>query len=261
MLKILYISLLVFVSLVVHSSADAKDVCVGDCASCHMLSVKEAEELLKKTGGTVKSIKQAPIRGMFELFMEKDGKQGIIYIDYAKKNFMQGFIVNFETLKKISAHDSELPQPKQTGFADLKSIPTENAFVMGNPLGTKKLYIFTDPESFYCRQQHVELIKLEKIAPDLAIYVLLYPLPMNPGGYDKSRSVLTLKKRTVLDMVFAGGEAPVVGTKDAAVAVDGNINYARRNGIFITPSFILPDGRVVQGLQDAEKLKKLVEDK
>lgn len=261
MTKTFYILLFVLVSLAVYSSANAKELCVGDCTSCHKLSVKEAEELLKKTGGTVKSIKPAPIRGMFELFMEKDGKQGIIYIDYAKKNFMQGFIVNFESLKKISAHDAELPQPKLAGFADTKTIPTENAIVMGNPLGSKKLYIFTDPENSYCRQQHDELIKLEKIATDTAIYVMLYPLPMNPGGYDKSRSVLTFKKRSVLDLVFAGGEAPVVGTKDAAVAVDGNINYARRNGIFLTPSIILPDGRVVQGLQDAEALKKLVEDK
>jgi thiol:disulfide interchange protein DsbC len=259
MLKILYILLIIVVSVMAQVPAYAKDGCAGDCTSCHKLSIKEAEELVKKTGGTVTSIKQAPIKGMFELFMEKDGRQGIIYVDFAKKNFMQGFIVNFESLKKVSAHDMELPQPKQTTYADPKTIPFENAFVMGNPQGTRKLYVFTDPDCPYCRQLHVELKKLEKIAPDVSIYVMLYPLPMHPAAYDKSRSILTHKKRDILDKAFEGGDLPGIGTKDGAFAVDGNINYARRNMIMLTPSIILSDGRVFNGFRDAEELKKLLE--
>jgi thiol:disulfide interchange protein DsbC len=246
------------VSVVVYSPANAKDGCAGECASCHKLTKNEAQELLKKTGGTVTSIKQAPIRGMFELFMEKDGKQGVIYIDYAKKNFMQGFIVNFETLKKVSAHDMELPQPKQTTYADPKTIPIENAFVMGNPQGAKKIYVFTDPDCPYCRQLHVELKKLTKLVPDLALFIMLYPLPIHHDAYDKSRAILTFKNQIILDKAFKGVALPAIGTKDGSKELNEIINYARRTGISITPSIVLQDGRVISGFKSAEELKDIL---
>ncbi len=261
MRNVLFIILLILVSSMVHRNASANDGCAGDCTSCHKLSTMEAENLLKKTGGTVKSIKHAPISGMFELLMEKNGKQGVIFIDYAKKNFMQGFIVNFETLTKISAYDKELQQPKLISYADPGSIPVENAFVMGNSQGSKKIFVFTDPDCHYCRQLHLELNKLEKIAPDVTINVMLYPLPINPVAYDKSRSILTHKKRILLDKAFDGGDLPGVGTKDSKDAVDTIINYAKRNSILVTPSIIFSDGSVLQGFLKAEELKQIIDGK
>jgi len=259
MQKVLYITLFVFLSVVAHSSASSKDGCIGECASCHKLSIQESEELLKKTGGTVTSIKQAPISGLFELLMEKDGKKGVIYIDYAKKNFMQGFIVNFETLKKVSAHDKELPQPKLVTHADPGAIPVENAIIMGNPQGSKKMYVFTDPDCPYCRQLHVELKKLEKIAPDITINVLPYPLPTHPEAFDKSRAILTFKNRSMLDKAFDGAALPAVGTKDGIKALNEIMNYARRNGISVTPSIVLSDGTVLSGYRSAEELKNMLD--
>ncbi len=258
MLKALCIVLFVLVSIMAHSPCNAKDGCAGECTSCHNLSVKEASDLLKKTGGTVKSIKQAPITGMFELLMEKDGKQGIIYIDYAKKNFMQGFIVNFDSLKKVSAHDAELPQLKQATTVDPKTIPTGNAIVMGNLQGTKKIYVFTDPDCPYCRQLHIELKKLTQLLPDLAIYILLYPLPMHPEAYDKSRVILTLNNKIALDNAFKGITPQSVGAEDSSNELNEIINYARRNGITATPSIILSDGSVQSGFKTAEELKNMV---
>lgn len=255
MMKILHIWLIILILLVAHVPANAKDGCVGECASCHKLSKNEAQEMLKKTGGTVTSIKQAPIKGIFELFMEKDGKQGIIYIDYAKKNFMQGFIVNFESLKKVSAHDLELPQAKQITFVDPKSLPVVNAIVMGNPQGAQKIYVFTDPDCPYCRQLHVELKKLTKLVPDLTIYILLYPLPMHPNAFDKSRAILTFKNQVILDKAFNEVALPAIGTKDGSNELNEIMNYARRTGITVTPSIVLQDGYVLSGFKSAEELK------
>ncbi|MEI6305948.1 MAG: DsbC family protein [Deltaproteobacteria bacterium] len=258
MLKLLYISLIASVLAVAYTPAEAREGCVGECASCHKLSTKEAEELLKKTGGTVKSIKTAPIKGMYELLMEKDGKQGLIFIDYAKKNLMQGFIVNFETLKKVSAHDEELQRNKQASHVDPKTIPVESAVVMGNPQGAKKLYVFTDPDCPYCRQLHLELKKLTKIQPDLAIFIMLYPLPIHPDAYDKSRAILTFKNQSTLDNAFNGITLLAVGTKDGSRELNEIMIFARRNGITATPSIVLPDGSVLSGFKSAEELNKLL---
>jgi thiol:disulfide interchange protein DsbC len=234
----------------------------SDCTSCHTLSVKEASELLKPTGGTVKTIKYAPIKGMYELLVEKDGKQGLIYIDFAKRHFMQGLIIDFETLKPVTAHTpQELPQPKQPANIDVKTIPLENAIVMGNPNGARKIYVFTDPDCPYCRKFHAELKTLAKIAPDVAIYIMLYPLPMHPGAFDKSRAILESKSLDVLDNAFEGKDVAKPVKEESKTRIDDNIKYGISREIAGTPTIVMPDGKIVVGGREAESLKKMLEGK
>lgn len=232
----------------------------SDCTSCHTLSVKEASELLKPTGGTVKSIKYSPIKGMYELLMEKDGRQGLIFIDFAKKHLMQGFMIDLATLQPVTAHTKqELPQQKQPTKLDVKTIPLENSIVMGNPNGAKKIYVFTDPDCPYCRKFHAELKKLAQIAPDVAIYIMPYPLPMHPGAYDKARAILESKSRDVLDEAFEGKDVPKPTKEESKARIDANIKFGNANGITGTPTFVLPDGKIEVGGRDAESLKKMLE--
>jgi thiol:disulfide interchange protein DsbC len=230
----------------------------SDCTSCHTLSSTEAAGLLKATGGTVKSIKQAPIKGMFEVLMEKEGRQGIIYIDYAKKHLMQGLAIDLATLQPVSAHVPEQSQQKQVTSLDTKTIPLENSIVMGNPKGAKKLYVFSDPDCPYCRKFHAELKALAKVAPDVAIYVVPFPLAMHPGAYDKARAILEAKSQDVLDKAFEGKEVPKPATDASKAQVDANIKFGNANGITGTPTMVMPDGKIVVGGRDAEALKALI---
>lgn len=233
----------------------------SDCASCHTLTKEEAGELLKNTGGVVRSVKPAPVKGMFELLMEKDGKQGLIYIDFSKKYLLQGFIVDFEKLQTVASHTDELPKLNQPTSVDLQGIPAKNAVVMGNPKSGNKIYVFTDPDCSYCRKMHTELKKLVKLVPDLAVYVMLYPLPAHPEAYDKSRAVVTFKKQDVLDKAFNGKALPAIGTMDGVSEIGEILNYARRNGIVATPTVVLQDGTLVTGFKAAEELKVLLNGK
>ena len=262
MLKVL-VSVIAFVALFTTPLfAMDKDGHGSDCTSCHKLSIKEASELLKATGGTVKSIKDSPVKGMFELLMEKDGRQGLIYIDYAKKHLMQGVMIDLATLQPVTAHtQKELPQQKQPAPLDVKTIPLENSIVMGNQGGAKKIYVFTDPDCPFCRKFHSELKTLEKIAPDVAIYVMLYPLPMHPGAYDKARAILESKNRDVLDQAFDGKDVQTPAKDESKTRIDANIKYGNANGISGTPTFVMPDGKIVVGGKDAETLKKMLEAK
>lgn len=259
MLNRLTITLSIIALAALPSLATATERHGSDCASCHTLSDKEAAGLLGKIGGSIKSIKQAPVKGLFELLMEKDGKQGILYLDYGKKNLLQGMVFSLETLQPVSAH--ELPKPKQITSVDPQTIPVENAVVMGNPKGTKRLYVFTDPDCPYCRKMHAELKKLEKIAPDVAIHVMLYPLPMHPGAYDKSRAVLESKDSAVLDKAFDGKDVPKPTREESKARIDANIRFANANGISGTPTLVMPNGQVIVGMRDAETLKGMLEGK
>lgn len=233
----------------------------GDCASCHKLTEKEATELLKKTGGTVASVKQAPVKGFFELLVERDGQKGIIFLDYSKKHLIQGMVFNLEKLEPVSAHKLDFLQPKQQTSVDVNSIPTKHAVIMGNPKGTKKLYVFSDPDCPYCIKGHVELKKLARIAPDVAIHIMLYPLPMHPGAYDKARAVVESQDLAILDKAFEGKEVPRPSKESSKAAIDEIIKFANANGISGTPTIIMPDGKIEVGMRDAETLKRMLEGK
>jgi thiol:disulfide interchange protein DsbC len=234
----------------------------SDCTSCHTLSIKEASELLKATGGTVKSIKYAPIKGMYELLMEKDGRQGLIYVDFTKKHLMQGYLIDLATLQPVTAHaQQELPQQKQPTSLDVKTIPLENSVVMGNPKGTRKLYVFTDPDCPYCRKFHAELKALAKSAPDVAIYIIPFPLPMHPGAYDKARAILEAQSQETLDNAFEGKVVSKPAKDESKARIDANIKFGNANGITGTPTLVLPDGKLVVGGKDAESLKRMLNEK
>lgn len=162
---------------------------------------------------------------------------------------------SLDTLQPVSAH--ELPKPKEVTI-DPKTIPVDKAVVIGNPNGLKKLYVFTDPDCPYCRNLHTELKKLEKLVPELTIYVMLFPLPSHPGAFDKSRTALEKKTHEILDKAFEGKEVPKPATESSRKAIEEIIKFAAANGITGTPTMIFADGKVVVGGRDAEELKQML---
>lgn len=261
MVKELLVAFIVSIVLASPSFATAKDGCGGECSSCHSLSNKEAAELLKPTGATVLSIKQSPSRGLFELLVEKEKQKALVFIDYGKKHLIQGFLLDIAKLEPVSAHMQDNPQPKQQTTVDVNKIPVSNAMIMGNPKGSKKLFVFTDPDCPYCRKGHVELKKLAAIAPDVAIHIMLYPLPMHPAAYGKARAIVETKSIDLLDKAFDGKEI-IKPTKDSSKdAIDEIIKFANANGISGTPTMVMPNGKIEVGMRDAETLKKMLSDK
>jgi len=105
------------------------------------------------------------------------------------------------------------------------------------------------------------LKKLEKIAPDVAINVMLYPLAMHPQAYDKARAAMESRNHTVLDNAFEGKEVPKPMKESSKNDVEAIIKFASEHGISGTPTMILPDGKLVVGTRDAETLKKMLDGK
>lgn len=232
-----------------------------ECVKCHTMTVKDAGELLSFANVTVKSVKPAPSHGLFEIMFEQGGKTGIVYIDFGKKHLLQGQVIDLKTRQPVLAHEKELPRPKELQKIDPASIPAQHSFIMGNPKGSKKLFVFDDPDCPYCRKLHLELKKLEKIAPDVAIHIMLMPLPMHPDAFDKSRTILETKSRANFDKAFEGKSVPKPAKESSRAAIESIIRFANASGITGTPTLILPDGKVVVGARDAEELKKLLEGK
>ena len=229
--------------------------------SCKKPTPEEATELIKKTGLTVVSVKGSPIKGLLEMQVEENGQKGVFYMDCTRKYLVWGQALDRETLKPVTTHEMDFGQPQQPVSIDIKQIPAKGLIVMGNPAGSKKLYVFTDPDCPYCRKAHAELKKLAEIAPDVAINIVLYPLPMHPGAYDKARVIVETQSMDILDKAFEGGDVPKPSQESSKKIIDENIAFSVANGISATPAVVMPDGRIELGVKDAEALKKELEEK
>lgn len=238
-----------------NAQAMAKEGCGGECASCHSLSEKEAGTLLNGLG-TVKSVKPSPVRGLYELRLEKDGSQAIAYMDYGKKNIIAGQIFDIASRQLVTTKITA--SPINVEKIDVSKIPLENSLVMGNANGTKKLFVFTDPDCPYCAKMHEELKKLVEMDRDIAVYVKLFPLEMHPKAYDKSRLILSENSLKLLDTAFSGGKLPEPDAKHSGKGVDETKAFARSIGVGSTPTLVLPDGRILPGFRDAMAINNLL---
>lgn len=246
----------------VYAMSGAQGCGSQECASCHSLTTTEASKLLGFAGFTVKSVKPAPARGLFEVLVERGGNLGIVFIDYAKKHLVQGPIIDLKTRQPVFAHANELPKPKQFTGVDPRLIPTRYALTMGNPKGSKRLYVFTDPDCPFCRQLHPLLLQLVKQMPDLAIEFMLYPLrQLHPQSYDKARVIYASHSILLLNEAFAGQALPAPNGDEGAAAINAIIAFAQKEGISATPTILLANGKPYTGPRDVASLRQAVEAK
>ncbi|MFQ5480204.1 MAG: DsbC family protein [Thermodesulfobacteriota bacterium] len=226
--------------------------CMGDCAGCHTLDKAEASKLLKteKFKARITDIKSAPVKGLWEVEITRDGKNFKVYVDFGKKYLMQG--VSFLPIDKIG----ERPPLKKV---NLKDIPLDEAVVMGDPKAKTKIIVFDDPECPYCAKLHKEIKKVLKDRKDIAFYIKLFPLPIHPDAYGVSKSIVCARSAAMLDDAFAGKKpAPATCETDE---IDNNLKLGEKLGIHGTPGIIFPDGRLLPGYVPAEVLLEMIDKK
>ena len=259
MRRVLLASVLITLFSAATSFAMPKEKSGGDCTKCHTLTVKEAGDIVSKlaAGAKVTEVKQSPAPGLFEVHIESNGKSGVAHIDYSKKYVIPGLIFEIATGKPTVAP----PPPPPPKKIDVSRIPLEHSVVMGNPKGTKKLIVFTDPECPFCQRLHGELSKLVGLEPDLVVYVKMYPLTIHPKAYDKARAILTASDPlAMMDKAFSGGDLPVPSGDAGKAAVDQSLQFANSIGVNSTPTIIFPDGRMELGARPAEDLRKMLDE-
>jgi thiol:disulfide interchange protein DsbC len=227
----------------------SKDTYTGDCASCHSLSIKEAGELVSGLSVKVKSVAMSPMHGFFEVSAERDGKEGLIFIDFGKKYLMQGAMVKISDLKSS--------KPVRSEQVDVTKLMRLNAVRMGNANASKQIFVFSDPDCPFCRQMHKELQKLVA-ENDVAVYIKPYPLAIHPEAFKKAQTILESGSLDYLNMAFTGEDIPEPKDSNNKSAVEEIIGLAKTLGIKGTPAILLPDGRIETGFRSAEAIKKLL---
>jgi thiol:disulfide interchange protein DsbC len=110
------------------------------------LTNEEATDILKeliKTEFKILEIKEAPLEGFWEVVSEIGQERMIIYIH---KNLR--FIIHGQILDRQIKRNLSLDRLKDFRRVDPSALPLENAIPIGE--GRRKLYVFTDPECYFC---------------------------------------------------------------------------------------------------------------
>jgi thiol:disulfide interchange protein DsbC len=241
--------IILLVLLMAPGISEGKEVYSGDCASCHSLSVKDAGELVSSLNVKVTSVTLSPMHGFFEVSAERDGKVGIIFVDFAKKYLLQGVMVKIADLQPATS--------KSTEISDVNKLLRVNAILMGNANASKQIVVFSDPDCPFCRKMHQELQKLSAEI-DIAVYVKPYPLEIHPEAYKKAQAILEANSLEILNKAFAGDVVPDPKDGNNKAAVEDIIGLAKSLGIKGTPAVLLPNGKIETGFRTAAALKKLL---
>lgn len=234
--------------------------CSGECVSCHPIKKEEFVRLFKRIDPSAKvlSVTTAPVKGLYQVSVDAGrGQKGIVYVDYGKKNIISGKIIDISSkVDKTQETTAEL----NAKFVDPSKIPMSNAVIVGNPRGSKPLYVFTDPDCPYCAKLHEELKALIKEDPQLKVVVLLTPLKIHPEAEWKSQAIIQVSKTNMtaaaamLDQAYQ--KKRISKVKGNPTATAGNIKVASQLGFTLTPTMVMPNGHVIVGYQSNAELKK-----
>jgi thiol:disulfide interchange protein DsbC len=255
--KLIFLAVLLS-ALSVGTAVHAFSGCEENCLNCHSLDGKEVKEILTKIkipDAGILNIQISPVKGLWEVSIDNEGRKGLLYIGFDKKHIIRGPIVEIETLSKKTRENIGRKEKKDR-YVDYARIPLDSALVMGSRDAEHKIAVFTDPDCAYCAQLHGDLKTVIQERKDIAFFIKLFPLRFHKDAYWKSKSIICNNSLKMLEDNFEKKPIPQPGCETAEI--DNNIALAKELEISGTPTLILPNGLVVTGAKDAGTIIELV---
>ncbi len=233
--------------------------CEENCQKCHSLDQKEVQGILAKIKAPdvkVVDIKMSPVRGLWEVTVDDKGARGVMYVGFSKKYIMPGPIYEVETASNKTRETLRGLNEPADQYVDITKIPVEDSLLVGEKDARYKAIVFTDPDCPFCSKLHAELKKIVSDRKDIAFYLKLMPLKLHPDAYWKSQSIICAKSLQRLEENFEKKPIPKPDCKTKVV--DETLKLGEELGITGTPTLIMPDGLVVVGGRDADKIMELI---
>jgi len=237
--------------------------CGGDCTGCHKVTKEEAAAIFSKLepGMVVEDISLAPVGGLYQVTVKKNGQPGVAYLDFAKKHLVAGRIIDIASRADLT--QSTMRKIEESTVIELSKLPTENTVVMGNRKGKKALWLFTDPECPYCGKIHQELSQLVAEDPQLKVYIVLNPLPIHPDAKWKSEAILCKARDNMaeaLKMLEESYNKKALPKHACGKDYAGeSVKLAGSLGLGTTPTLVLPNGHISIGAKKKNEIKALLE--
>ncbi len=114
-----------------------------ECSKCHTLKKEEASALLKDLiqNPKILDIKTVPVKSIWEVVLESNGKKGIVYIYFSKKHLFSGAIIGIQGKKNLTQD-----RLVELNKVNVSQIPLKDALVIGDRSAQHKVIVFDDPD-------------------------------------------------------------------------------------------------------------------
>lgn len=132
---------------------------------------------------------------------------------------------------------------------NVSDLNTKDAIKFGS--GSKRLYVFSDPDCPYCRQLEGDLGKLK----DTQVYVFPFPLTsLHPNARVISESIwCSADKAASWKAYLLAGVKPKFATCDNPIS--RNLALGEKYQVQGTPALVFEDGSIIPGAVSAERIQ------
>jgi len=192
----------------------------------------------------IDQVSKTPIAGIYEVRFGQD----VVYTDARGDHIIEGTL--FDTRAKSNLTEQRLSDLTRIDFA---SLPLQDAMVVKQGSGARKLAVFADPNCVYCKSFERDLSTIK----DVTVYTFLYPV-LGPDSDAKSRQIWCAKDAMTSWrgwMIEDKPPARMLGPCDTSALVR-NVAFGRKHKLNGTPALVFEDGRSVRGALPADALEK-----
>ena len=188
----------------------------------------------------------SPIDGVFEVFTG----DSIAYTDASGKFLIVGQMMDTTSKKNLTSERID-----DLNRVDLKRLPLDRSirFVKGD--GSRKLFVFSDPDCPYCQALEKDLAGLD----NLTVHILLFPLAsIHPEAKAKARAIWCSSDRAAAWQGWMLERRDPGKSECAGDPVETTIALGRELRVVSTPTLVFQDGRRFTGAPNAAKLEELL---
>jgi thiol:disulfide interchange protein DsbC len=191
--------------------------------------------------------KNAVVKKSFGNFYSVVLGNEVIYINEDLTILINGDVVDLKENRSLTNTLREANRPKFDP-AELRAAETD-AIRMG--AGSRRLYVFSDPDCTFCRQLQGELSKLQNVA----VYILPFPLTgLHPNAAGIAENIWCADDRTAAwNGYLLRGLKP--NAKSCSNPLARNAALAAKYRVYGTPAIVFEDGSVVPGAVPASTIE------
>lgn len=200
-----------------------------------------SEDLVKRFPGAAGGKIERAFPGFWSVVKGNE----VLFIRDDLSVLINGEVVDLATNKSLTAELREANKPK----VNISELKLEDAITFGS--GSRRLFVFTDPDCPYCRQLEAELDKLKNVQ----VFVFPFPLTaLHPNSRVISESIwCNTGRATAWKSYLKQGKKPPFATCDNPIS--RNLALGEKFQIQGTPALIFEDGTVIPGLIPADRIE------
>lgn len=198
----------------------------------------------------IDGLKKSVVQGIYQVNVGRN-------VFYITQNGEYGF---FGNLIDLSTRDNLTQKAiQELSKIDWNKLPLELAIknVIGN--GKYQMAVFTDPDCPYCQMFEQKIIPNLK---DTTIYTFMFPLPMHPNAKNDTKKIWCSKDRlTTWISWMRDKKALPTDISCDSTALDTVVKIGNEVvQVDATPTIILSNGQVLQGVIPVEQLTQSMKD-